>query len=290
MKRKCLAVGIILLLIGICIIPVTAQEQPGSFTQFKLEFPGLGLYYYVLPFADYKLLRNWNAKSFPNVTAMFIGGGVGILPFLNVSIVLSGMYPDLPGKLDVYSDGEYYDTLYPEFWGPISARFYHLIYYEKGFHSLKFVAEDNTSLALDVQIGWRGFINNIFPYLIKVPNELTTLDNHPPDKPKITGSYIAKPHIPYECKIRAIDIDGDNVSYQVDWGDDVISEWTGWYPSGEEILQCHNYSKKGHVLIKARAKDIHDAIGEWGYITFDISRNTQRFLQLLTIESLHYSL
>jgi hypothetical protein len=153
------------------LVEVTTQKQSGVSTKFKLEFPSQGLYYYVSPFniinETPKLLRDWNDKPFPNKTAMFIGGDVGILPFLNVSIVLSGMFPDLPGKLDVYSDGEYYDTLYPEFWGPISARFYLLFYYEKGFHTLQFVAEDNTSLALDVQNGWRGFINNIFPYLIK---------------------------------------------------------------------------------------------------------------------------
>jgi len=153
MKRKWLAVGIILLLIGICIIPVTAQEQSSGSIQFKLDFPSQGLYYYIL--------------------------------------------------------------------------------------------------------------------------KLTTLGNHPPDKPKVTGPYIAKPHIPYECKIRAIDSDGDNVSYQVDWSDGVISEWTGWYPAGEEITQSHNYSKKGHVSIKARAKDIHGAIGEWGHITFGISKSKQ---------------
>jgi len=192
--KKTLVIGVILLFIGVTIAPsinqsvvkasqdddlekVTTQKQKDISTEFKLESPDQGLYYYVSPFFNNlkngipysysKLLRDWKDKTFLNTTAMFIGGGVGIIPFYNVSIVLSGMYPDLPGKLDVYSDGVYYGTLYPEFWGPISARFYHLFYYEKGFHSLKFVAEDNTSLTLDVQIGWNGFINNIFPYLIK---------------------------------------------------------------------------------------------------------------------------
>jgi len=186
--KKGLVVSVILLFIGVAIAPsinftvvkassdndlveVTTQKQSGVSTKFKLEFPGQGLYGVfprrILNYVLYELLKDWNNKPFPNITAMFIGGGVGVLPFLNISIVLSGMYPELPGKLDVYSDGKYYDTLYPEFWGPISARFYQLFYYEKGFHSLKFVAEDNTSLNLDVQIGWNGFLNNIFPYLIK---------------------------------------------------------------------------------------------------------------------------
>ncbi len=184
---KCLAVGIILLFIGVTIaasinfntvkastcddlVEVTTHKQSGISTEFKLGFPTQGLYY-VFPllifYEDlFKPLRDWTNKPFPNTTAMFIGGGIGICPFLNVSIVLYAYSLGYPDKLDVYSDGKYYDTLYPKFLFP-SICFYFLFYYEKGFHSLKFVAEDNTSLTLDVQIGWNGFTDNILPYLLK---------------------------------------------------------------------------------------------------------------------------
>ena len=109
-----------------------------------------------------------------------------------------------------------------------------------------------------------------------VTNNLATMDNHPPDAPKVTGPYFTKVGIPYECTIRAIDPDGDNVSYQIDWADGDISEWTVWYPSGEEITQSHYYSEQGHFSIKARAKDIHGAIGDWGYITFGVSKTSQQ--------------
>ena len=189
MKKEILIfVGITILFLGVGIQPAFAQErtddsissldhfEPVNPLNFRLEFPTSGLYYYIspfmnrikhcIPFADYELLKSWSSKPFTNQTAMFIGGSISINPFYNVSVVLSAHLPDIPSKLEVYSDGEYYDTLYPEFRGPISARYYILHYYEKGFHSLSFVAEDYMSINLDVQIGFRGFIDNILPYLI----------------------------------------------------------------------------------------------------------------------------
>jgi hypothetical protein len=155
-------------------------ENPESIhpLNYRLEFPRSGLYFYISPFhnwikkdfpwAEYKQMKNWENKPFQNETAMFIGGGVGVLPFYNISIVFSALLPDIPGKFDVYSDGEYLDTIYPEFRGPISARFYILPYYGKGFHRLKFITGDNSScFNIDIQTGFQGFARNILPYLIK---------------------------------------------------------------------------------------------------------------------------
>jgi hypothetical protein len=112
-------------------------------------------------------------------------------------------------------------------------------------------------------------------------------DNHPPDAPKVTGPYFNQipAGIPYECTIKGIDPDGDNVSYKIDWDDGDISDWTDWYPSGEKITRSHTYSYVGMFRIRARAKDTHGAIGDWGYITFGISKGKQMnnliFLQFI---------
>jgi hypothetical protein len=108
---------------------------------------------------------------------------------------------------------------------------------------------------------------------------VTIIDNQPPDRPKITGPWIEV--IPYECKIRGIDPDGDNVSYQIDWDDGDISDWTTWYLSGEEITRNHTYNEQGDFQIKARAKDIHGAIGEWGVIVKSKQVINLPFLQFL---------
>ena len=99
---------------------------------------------------------------------MFIGSGIGFRPFMNITIRLWSHYPGCPGEVNVYVDGEFYDTIY-SFWsgGPISVRMYDLHFYQKGFHSLTFVAVDNsTSLNMDVQIGPIGFTQHILTYLI----------------------------------------------------------------------------------------------------------------------------
>ena len=46
-------------------------------------------------------------------------------------------------------------------------------------------------------------------------------DNHPPDKPMIDGPRMVGVG-PHDWTFKAIDPDGDNVSYEIDWGDGVV--------------------------------------------------------------------
>ena len=168
------AVCIVLLFLAIVVAPTqaiheqdvkdAANQQLSGLSNFNLLNLHQGLYY-MAPHSPYKLLRDWTNKSFPQTTLMFFGSGIGIFHFLNLSIAFVSAPDQYPSRIDVYCDGAYYTTLYPEFWGPISVRFYQLYYHEKGFHSLKFVANDNTTKFLDVQVGWNGFIDNILPHL-----------------------------------------------------------------------------------------------------------------------------
>ena len=135
---------------------------------YRFRSPIVNYYKYGEFFSSIELLRDWSSKSFTNTTLMFIGGGIGFLPFMNMTIRLWSYYPGCPGKVNVYVDGEFYDTIY-SFWhgGPICVRMYDLHYYLKGFHSLTFVAADNsTTLNIDVQIGPIGFTQHILPNLI----------------------------------------------------------------------------------------------------------------------------
>jgi hypothetical protein len=108
------------------------------------------------------------------------------------------------------------------------------------------------------------------------------LSNHPPGKPKIKGPYIIHGPGPHEYTFKAIDPDGDNVSYQIDWDDGDISDWTSWYLSGEEITRNHTYDYKDDFKVKARAKDIHGAIGDWGVIV----RKSKQIINLPLIQFL----
>jgi hypothetical protein len=102
-----------------------------------------------------------------------------------------------------------------------------------------------------------------------------TNDNHPPEKPIIKGPTKIMGPWTYNWTFNATDSDSDNVSYQIDWGDGTITNWTDWYPSGVEITRSHSYIIKTPHPIKARAKDTYGAIGDWGEIMFDYSISEQ---------------
>jgi hypothetical protein len=100
----------------------------------------------------------------------------------------------------------------------------------------------------------------------------TSSDNHPPGRPIIDGPRTIGPG-PHDWTFKAIDPDGDNVSYAIDWGDGVVELWIGPYASGEEVTRSHEFLTKGTPLIKAKANDSHGAIGEWGFMYVVISES-----------------
>jgi outer membrane protein assembly factor BamB len=100
---------------------------------------------------------------------------------------------------------------------------------------------------------------------------ITITENRPPDEPIIIGPTFFGPGT-HKWTFNAIDPDGDNVSYEIDWQDGGDVNWTDWFESGEEIVMSHTYSKKGTFLIKARAKDTNGAIGDWGFLRITIPR------------------
>lgn len=93
----------------------------------------------------------------------------------------------------------------------------------------------------------------------------TTGVNNPPNKPIITGEVKGKIEKEYEYTFSAIDPEGDNVSYYVDWGDGTNSNWQGPFTSGYELELSHNWTEKGEYTIKAKAKDKYQE-GEWSQL------------------------
>jgi len=119
-----------------------------------------------------------------------------------------------------------------------------------------------------------------------ITKKLATMDNHPPGLPSITGPTYMSPGVK-EWKFEAIDPDGDNVSYQIDWGDGYYDSWFGWYASGEEITMSHDYQGYGRFRLMARAKDPHNATSEWAGISVVVSKSKQiinlPFIQFLEL-------
>jgi hypothetical protein len=101
-----------------------------------------------------------------------------------------------------------------------------------------------------------------------VPKEKPIIDNDSPYPPNLSGPRFVSPE-PIEWTFTAIDPDGDNLYYQINWGDGSPSEgWFGPYASGEGITRNHTYCQYGNPKIGARAKDVYGEISDWG--TFDI--------------------
>ena len=88
--------------------------------------------------------------------------------------------------------------------------------------------------------------------------------NNPPNTPSTpsgpTSGYV---DITYTFTAHTTDLDGDDISYQFDWGDGTQSGWSSWVSSGTPVSMNHSYSSEGTYYVKAKAKDIHDALSDW---------------------------
>ncbi len=103
----------------------------------------------------------------------------------------------------------------------------------------------------------------------------TVAYNSPPDAPTIDGPNTVKVGVDYEFTFSAIDPDGDNVSYYIDWGDGEETGWIGYFESGEEITASHMWNEKGDYILRCKAKDIWDYESEWSEFYIWWSKNQQ---------------
>ena len=94
----------------------------------------------------------------------------------------------------------------------------------------------------------------------------TTDVNSPPSAPVINGPASGTIGKTYNYTFVAIDPEQNNISYEIDWGDGHVDPWYGPTASNTVITRSHTWTESGSYLIKARAKDIHGAIGAWGML------------------------
>jgi hypothetical protein len=82
----------------------------------------------------------------------------------------------------------------------------------------------------------------------------------PPEAPTIDGPMSGDPGTSYDYKFNAVDPDGDDVKYFVDWGDDT-SDVTDLNPSGTDVTVSHTWAASGKYTITAYAEDSNGNIG-----------------------------
>ena len=104
-------------------------------------------------------------------------------------------------------------------------------------------------------------------WLIKT-NEDGDVNPFPPAKP-----IIEKKHYSYNFSFNSKDLNGDDVSFYIEWGDGNITVWTDFQSSRESYYEHHTWESSGIYLIRAKAKDITGLESKWGTLIVVKSRN-----------------
>ncbi len=105
--------------------------------------------------------------------------------------------------------------------------------------------------------------------------------NKPPEAPVIDGPMTVKIGEDNEFTFSAVDTDGDDVSFIIDWGDGNETGWLEFVKSGTEVKLKHNWSMRGVYTMQCKAKDvfgIESKITEFYVEVIKKSRQTTPFL------------
>jgi len=101
----------------------------------------------------------------------------------------------------------------------------------------------------------------------------STIENEPPNTPQVSGEINGKVGKSYVYTASSVDIDGDQVYYWFEWGDDNSSGWVGPYDSGASASESHIWNDEGTFIIKIKAKDIYDQESTWASLTVTMPKN-----------------
>jgi len=96
----------------------------------------------------------------------------------------------------------------------------------------------------------------------------------PPGAPDIDGPSSGAAGTSYDYDFTAIDPDGDDVKYYIDWGDET-NEWTGFEASGTPLTVSHTWAEEGDYTITAYAQDSNGMDGPEGTLPITMPVNQQ---------------
>ncbi|MCK4365728.1 MAG: PKD domain-containing protein, partial [Thermoplasmatales archaeon] len=128
-------------------------------------------------------------------------------------------------------------------------------YYEAGTYNVKLTVTDDD-----------GFENSI-------TKSIEGEGNKPPNAPIISGPSTGKAGKPISYVFVTGDPDGDDVYYNILWGDGTFKDWFGPFESDQMVSVNHTWSEPGVYTIKARAKDAWGTVGEWSALNVIMPKN-----------------
>lgn len=115
------------------------------------------------------------------------------------------------------------------------------------------------------------------PYVVIIGNE-------PPSAPTIIGPDYGDVGTSYNYIINAVDPDGDDVRYIIEWGD-TNTDTTDYAASGTDVTVPHTWTTGGTFVITAKAQDTFGQVGPETTKTVTMPRNkvlhNTLFLRLL---------
>jgi outer membrane protein assembly factor BamB len=106
---------------------------------------------------------------------------------------------------------------------------------------------------------------------------LGMINNSPPSTPTIDGTASGKINQNYEYTIVSTDPDGNNISYNVAWGDGISTGWFGPFSSGEVQTVSHTWTKKGTYTIRVWAMDNYSAESDPGTLSVTMPYEPPQF-------------
>lgn len=117
--------------------------------------------------------------------------------------------------------------------------------------------------ALRSALGLSSQTNLVAMHVALVGHINDSAENHPPAIPSLSGPLQGASGVLYNYTVSATDVDGDDVFYLINWGDQTNSGWVGPFDSGTSVTLNHSWALKGTYPVTARAKDSHGLQGSW---------------------------
>ena len=110
--------------------------------------------------------------------------------------------------------------------------------------------------------------------------------NNPPEAPTINGPTNGKPGDELVFTFNAVDPEGDDLRYHINWGDS-NTETTVYVTSGDDKTASHAWSKSGYYTIIVKAEDEYGAIGDETLYTFHVEKSKTIYTPILNFLQYH---
>jgi hypothetical protein len=110
--------------------------------------------------------------------------------------------------------------------------------------------------------------------------QFTTVENIPPGAPTIDGPPTGKVGQSYDFIFSAVDPEGQDVFYYVEWGDGYVKDWDGPHVSGGDVIIAHTYYVQGNFTIRVKAKDVLGAESEWTEFPITMPKDKANYYSL----------